>query len=47
MQEKLENMFSVDEQPKSLCVNHKVSNFSGTGIEIWTDFGPVGSTVTF
>ena len=29
---------------KSLYISHAVSNFYGTGIEIWAGFGPVGNT---
>ena len=28
-------------QPKSLYISNGVSNFNGTGIEIWAGFGPV------
>ena len=31
-------------QAKSLYINHMVSNFYGTGIEIRAGFGPVGNT---
>ena len=29
---------------KSLYISPAVSNFYGTGIEIWAGFGPVGNT---
>ena len=35
---------SVVMQAKSLYISHAVSNFYGTGIEIWAGFGPVGNT---
>ena len=31
-------------QAKSLYISHAVSNFYETGIEIWDEFGLVGST---
>ena len=31
-------------QSHYLYINHAVSNFYGTEIEIWADFEPVGST---